>query len=65
MTARCWRDLLLTHLTGKESFDRVPGLCCFKKPCLQNCLTNTDMYPGDARVGGMMVFGSLMANGPL
>lgn len=65
MTAMCWRDLLLTHLTGKDSFDRVPELRCFKEPCLWNHFTNIDTYPGDATVGGMMAFRSLIANGPL
>lgn len=64
MPAMCWRDLLLTHLTGKDSFDRVQRLC-FKEPCLWNHFTDIDTYPGDARVGGVMAFGSLMANGPL
>lgn len=65
MIAVCWRDLLLTYLTGKDSFDRVPELRCFKEPWVWDNFTNIDTYPGDARVGGMMAFRSLIANGLL
>lgn len=54
---------------GKSSFDRAPGLCCFKEPCLWNSFSNIDkaplQHPGDARAGGMLMFGSLKANDPL